>query len=264
MIAKIAWPGRASRGFTLTDCSAAIFVSALLFGAIVTPLQTQVEARRIEQTEQLLERAHLALLGYAAAHGYFPCPANDASAGKEAAGTDHTTGTCPSYHGFLPAATLGFQAPEAQGFATDAWRRTENRLRYAVTNQTVGPVTNTNAFTRTNGMRVAGISSLSDTALSLFHVCEKNAGVRPGVNCGMALTLVSTTPVVVWSVGSNAVTGGTSADEAQNPNPNGGSADRIFVNRTRTNVAGNEFDDIVTWLPMPIVISRMVAAGRLP
>lgn len=254
----------ALRGLSLTDCSVAIFLSALLFGTIVTPLQTQIENRKIEETAQLLERARAALLGYAAAHGYFPCPADNASSGQEAAGTDHATGRCPVYHGFLPAATLGFPASDGQGFTVDAWGRLENRIRYAVTNQTIGPSINTNAFTRTNGIRAAGIPSLSDTALSLFHVCGSGTGVVAGVNCGTALTLVSTTPVIVWSVGGNAATGGAGADEAQNPNPNGGSADRIFVSRVRSSVAGNEFDDIVTWIPVTVVVSRMLAAGQLP
>jgi hypothetical protein len=70
--------------------------------------------------------------------------------------------------------------------------------------------------------------------------------------------------VVVWSVGSNGASGGVSRDEAQNPNPNGGSADRIFVARARGNGAGGEFDDQVAWIPMTTLVARMVAAGQLP
>jgi hypothetical protein len=29
-------------------------------------------------------------------------------------------------------------------------------------------------------------------------------------------------------------------------------------------VAGYEFDDIVAWIPMPLIVTRMVAAGQLP
>jgi hypothetical protein len=255
---------RIANGFTLTDCSAAIFVSALLFGAIVTPLHTQVEIRKIEETERLLEQARAALLGYAAAHGYFPCPADNASDGQEAAGADHVSGSCPTYYGFLPAAALGIEPSDSRGYAVDGWARAQNRIRYAVVNQTVGSSTNTSAFTRTNGMRSAGIANLSASTLSLFHVCDSAGGVIAGVSCGSSVTLVSTTPVLVWSVGANATTGGASADEAENPNPNGGSADRVFVSRPRNSVAGHEFDDIVGWIPMPLMVSRMVAAGQLP
>lgn len=228
------------------------------------PLQAQVDVRKVDQTEQLLDQAREALLGFAALHGYLPCPADAASRGHEAAGSDHSTGVCPIYHGFLPGALLGLPASDANGYALDGWGTAANRIRYAVTSQRVGPASNANAFTRVNGMRAAGISSLSDAALSLFHVCGSAKGVSAGVSCGSAPTLVSTAPVMLWSAGANAATGGTSGDEAQNPNPNGGSPDRIFVSRPRSSVAGSEFDDIVAWIPMPILIGRMVAAGQLP
>ena len=67
------------QGFTLTDCSTALFVAGLLLGAIMTPLQTQLEAGKFEVTQQRLDEAHQSLLGYVAAHGYFPCPADGAS-----------------------------------------------------------------------------------------------------------------------------------------------------------------------------------------
>jgi hypothetical protein len=41
-------------------------------------------------------------------------------------------------------------------------------------------------------------------------------------------------------------------------------SDRIFVSRTRTDIAGGEFDDILTWIPAAIVISRLVGTGQLP
>ena len=72
------------------------------------------------------------------------------------------------------------------------------------------------------------------------------------------------------SLSESGATGGTSVDERQNPHPNGaavppnGSADRIFVSRTTTNVPGSEFDDIVTWLSVGNLVSRMVLGGQLP
>jgi hypothetical protein len=113
-------------------------------------------------------------------------------------------------------------------------------------------------------MRTAGISALGDAALSLFHVCESGVGVSPGSSCGSAKTLVSTTPVVIWSSGANAATGGSSRHEVQNPNPQGGSSDRIFVNRTRSTRGADEFDDVLTWIPMPVLIHRFATAGQLP
>lgn len=240
----------------------ALFLLTVLFGAIVMPLHTQVLARKTEETQKLLDKAREALLGYASAHGYFPCPATDLSGAREPAASDHGSGVCATYHGFLPGALLGLQSADAQGYALDGWAASGNRIRYAVANHTVGAVTH--AFTRTNGMRSAGISNLANSSLSLFHVCSSAAGVVAGTHCGTAVTLVSTTPVVVWSSGENAARGASSADEAQNPHALGGSTDRIFVSRLRGVPAVGDFDDQVTWIPMPAIISRLVAVGQLP
>jgi type II secretory pathway pseudopilin PulG len=255
---------RRSVGFTIFEVAVALFLLALLFGSVFLPLRSQVDARKIEETTRLLDKAREALLGYAITHGYFPCPADETSAGREAANADRATGVCSIYHGLLPAATLGFSEVDAQGYALDAWGTSANRIRYAVASHGAGPAVNSRAFTRTNGMRTAGIAVLGDPALSLLHVCTSGSGVVPATNCGSAATMVSTAPVVVWSVGGNAASGGTSVHEAQNPNPNGGSSDRLFVSRVRSSTPPNEFDDIVTWIPMSVLIHRMVAAGQLP
>lgn len=250
-------------GFTIIELALALFLLALLFGTVFVPLRAQVDVRNVESTERRLKAALEALLGFAATHGYFPCPSDEASAGREAPGADHGTGACSTYFGYLPAATLGLGGSDAQGYAVDAWVTPANRIRYAVSDERVGPAANTHTFTRVNGMRAAGIAALGDPALSLFHVCASARGVKPAMSCGSAPTIVSTAPVVVWSAGPNAATGGASADEAQNPNPNGGSRDRIFVSRVRSEAA-DAFDDIVAWLPMPRVVAGLLAAGQLP
>jgi type II secretory pathway pseudopilin PulG len=253
-----------AEGFTIFELALALFLIGLLLGGIAVPLQTQIDSRKIDETEQVLAEAREALIGYAAAHGYLPCPADGTSGGLEPEDSDHVTGKCPTNYGFLPAATLGFRKSDGYGYAADAWPGATNRIRYAVSSQAIGSPANANALTRIGGMRTATIANLSDSALSLFHACDRAYGVSPGASCGSAGTLVSTAPVMIWSSGPNAATGGASSDEAQNPNPNGGSADRVFVSRTRSTVPGNAFDDLVAWIPMPVLVARMVAAGQLP
>jgi type II secretory pathway pseudopilin PulG len=250
---------RASRGFTLLEHAVSLSVIALVLGSIMVPLKTQIESRKIDETKRMLDAAQELLLGFAAAHGYFPCPASATSAGQEPPGTDHVTGGCPVWHGFLPAALLGFKPVDAGGYAIDAWEGAPNRIRYAVSNATVGGVAQ--ALTRANGLRSASLSSLGATAL--YHVCQSGSGTT-AESCGSAVTLASNAAVVVWSVGANAASGGTSPHEAQNPNPNGGSADRVFVSRAASNVAGHEYDDILTWIPATALVSRLVLAGQFP
>lgn len=246
----------------------AIFLIALLLGSILVPLQTQVESRNFDNTQRILDQAREALVGYAAANGYFPCPASSTSNGQQATGAGHPgTGTCAFsttgsnvWIGFLPAATLGFTPADAQGYAVDAWGLTQNRIRYAVSNW------NSNTFTKTSGMRTAGMANVASAPL--IHICNSGAGATAtlcGTGAGV-VTLTSNAPVVIWSVGPNAATatGGTSVDESQNPNPKGGSLDRVFVSRTRSEGTSGEFDDIVTWVGSPTLFSRLIAAGQLP
>ncbi len=248
---------RTSTGFTLLEHAVSLTVIALLLGSIMIPLQTQIESRKIDETKRMLELAQELLLGFAAAHGYFPCPATATSAGQEPQGADHVTGGCPVWQGFLPAAALGYRPVDARGYALDAWEASSNRIRYAVANTTLAGVPQ--ALTRANGVRSVPLSSLATTPL--YYVCQSGSGVTAN-DCGAAVTLASNAAVIVWSVGPNGATGGTSAHEAQNPNPNGGSADRIFVSRGPSSVAGHEFDDIVTWIPATALVSRLVLAGQ--
>src|SRR5688500_14876489 len=72
---------RNSTGFTLLEHAVSLSVIALLLGSIMVPLQTQIENRKIDETKRMLDVAQELLLGFAAAHGYFPCPATATSAG---------------------------------------------------------------------------------------------------------------------------------------------------------------------------------------
>jgi prepilin-type N-terminal cleavage/methylation domain-containing protein len=252
------------RGFTLIEMAVAILVLALLLGTILVPLQTQVDSRKVDETQRILEQAREALLGYASAYGYFPCPASPTSNGQES-GPNHATGACTGvtgtnvYHGLLPAATLGLAPTDAQGYLLDGWGLSpQNRIRYAVFRD----VLTSSLFVRAGGMRTATMATIA--GMSLIHVCNSGAGAT-STACGAGtVTLTSNAPVAIWSSGPNAPTGGTSTDEAQNPNWNGGSADRIFVMRTRSGAAGAEFDDIVTWISPSTMFSRLIAAGQLP
>jgi prepilin-type N-terminal cleavage/methylation domain-containing protein len=256
--------GAGKRGFTLVELAVTLFIVTLLIGGVIIPLQTQVESRKVEETQRLLEQAREALLGYASAFGYFPCPADATSNGQEPPSppVDHPNGICPSYYGFLPAALLGFTPVDAQGYGIDPWGSgPANRIRYAVASQSVGGITL--PFTRTGGMLSAGIASIG-SANDLLYVCGSGAGVTAGTNCGTAQTLASNAVVVIWSVGPNATTGGASVHELENPNPVSGSQDRIFVSRVRSTSGANEFDDALTWIPAFVVVSRLVATGQLP
>jgi type II secretory pathway pseudopilin PulG len=66
-------------GFTLLELSVVVLVVTLLIGGLLVPLSTQVEQRNISDTQQRLAQIHDALIGFAIAHGRFPCPATVSS-----------------------------------------------------------------------------------------------------------------------------------------------------------------------------------------
>jgi prepilin-type N-terminal cleavage/methylation domain-containing protein len=269
-------PARLPRnaGFTLLELAVTLAIVAVLTGAILVPFVAQVTARNTTSTEKILEDAKESLIGFAAATGRLPCPASPTSNGAEAFHPgpnpvgDANNGRCALFVGFLPAATLGFTPVDSEGFAIDAWGTKQNRIRYAVWDGAVPfGSTNTWPFTKKDGMRAATGASM--VGADMFFVCSSSAGNNAGTNCGSAagtVTLTKNAPVVIWSNGPNAPTGGLSNDEAQNPNVRGGTADRIFVSRSRTEAgaAAGEFDDVVTWISVGSLISRMVLAGTLP
>ena len=235
----------AVRGFTLIEMAVVLVVVSLVLGSLLVPLASQVEQRKIEGTEQILEQARDALLAFAAAHRRLPCPA-DPTSGQEK--VTMATGACTNNPGFLPAATLGLSPLDAEGFARDGWGLEQNRIRYAVSDLTVsdssgGVSPQTFVVTKLDVIKTAfnAIKAVPKPRMSGFNVCTTGACSSP--------KLTDEAVAVIWSVGPNAATtGGSSDDEKLNPNPNQESKltpQDVFVSRSRGSVAGAEFDDLV-------------------
>ena len=265
------WPGpeamkstaiaRGIRGFTLIELAMVMLILTLLVTGMAVPFTAQLAMRRYEETRRQLDEARDALMGFAAAHGRLPCPASATSNGAEsfAPGGDALNGSCSNFHdGFLPGASLGLSPLDANGFVRDPWGTPANRIRYAVFG---GVVTNgvSNALTRANGMQSATLAGLGG-APNYLWICASATGTS-GSGCGAASNqLTKRAAFVLISPGPNA--GGAPAagpDEARNLG-----AGPVFVTHEISTVPGNEFDDIVTWVPINLLITRLVAAGRLP
>lgn len=247
------------RGFTLIEMAVALFIITLVLGSILVPLTTQVEQRKTTDTQRILDQAMEALAGFAAANGRLPCPASSTSNGVE---DPVGGGNCNHpFDGFFPAATLGIGPVDAQGYLVDGWASMQNRVRYAVTNNSSGCAAN--LYTTTGGMRACWNTNpgITTTGLSpTLTVCSTATGIAGG-NCAAGATLTSTAPAIIFSLGKNAATGGTDLDEAENIGNN-----RVFVWHTPTsnNAPNGEFDDIMTWMSPNILYSRMISAGQLP
>jgi len=112
--------------------------------------------------------------------------------------------------------------------ALDSWR---NRYRYRVTN------------------------SFADNATGFTLASSGNITIR---DAAAGNTVASAIPVAIFSRGKNGAGAGT--DEAENSD----STNAILVAHAPTSTVGNEFDDLVVWVPSGILFNRLVAAGKLP
>lgn len=227
------------KGFTLTELAIVLFIVALLIGGLLPTVSSQIESRQISDTQKSMVEIKEALLGFAVANGRLPCPANPTLP----AGTEDCTRT----EGVLPWADLGVQQ-------LDAWGR---RYTYRVTN----------SFKDAIAAGTVSPPALCTTlpAQSSFALCsEGDITITDGTN-----TIASKVPAIVISHGNNGrgayqpdgtQVPGAAGDELENANNN-----TTFISRAATAPgAPNEFDDLVTWIPLPLLMNRMITAGRLP
>jgi type II secretory pathway pseudopilin PulG len=231
----------------LIEMAVVLLLVTLLLGSILIPLSSQVDQRRVTDTEKQLEAIKEALIGFAIANRYLPCPAVSSANGVE----DRTGTACTGGKrvGFLPWVTLG-----VQGY--DSWG---NRYRYSVTP----------AFTVSDPNNLFALDQATDATWITIQGRDSGGAV-------INLTAANSVPVVLLSHGKNSYgaiseTGGARAlpgtwtntlDEYNNANNN-----TTFWSRAgteNTSATGGEFDDVVVWISPSILFSRMVAAGRLP
>lgn len=241
-------------GFSLLEMAIVLIILGFVLGAILAPIQAQRQQLYQSQTENTLEIARKALLGYAQSQGRLPCPATSNGTGVFPDGSPVSNpvagGTCVSQSGFLPAGTLGVQPADANGFAVDAWN---NRIRYAITQTNIGGAA-TPDFTTSNDLSTVGIANLSPD----LRVCNDSSAA----SCSAMSYLSNNAVAVIFSTGRNF---GQSAgvDETSNL-----AATTTFYSRTATAattpaVSSKEFDDMVVWISPYVLYNAMIEAGQL-
>jgi prepilin-type N-terminal cleavage/methylation domain-containing protein len=239
-------PTKIQRGFTLIEIAIVLIIFGFLLVATTLPLKAQRDIAKQLETEELLDKAKTALLGFAQSNGYLPCPAtnNGSASFPDDTGSENrnTDGSCTTSIGLLPASTLGLNPIDNNGFALDAWN---NRIFYTVT------TANANAFT-TNKMNNIGLSFLDPD----LRVCSTSTAA----NCTDNLNLINNAVAVIFSTGPTGGQTSGGVDEFENTNNDG-----IFVSHTPNvkNAPNGEFDHIVTWLSPYILYNAMIQSGQL-
>lgn len=228
-------------GFSLVELAIVLTIFALLAGGLMMTLTTQQEVQRLSEARRQLADIREALLGFAVANGRLPPPADPAIAsGSAGAGTSDEGRTA----GALPWATLGL--PE-----TDPWGQ---RFTYRVTPRFADPTSSATVPPCTPDPTPPAAAQAS------FALCSKgDITVTDG-----AANIATQVPAVVISHGRNGL-GGFGRDGVQRAGAAGNElenadGDGDFISRTHS----PDFDDEATWIPLPILMSRMIAAGRLP
>ena len=276
-----------TRGFTLVEMAIVLVILGFVLSTLLLPLQAQREQVSLTQTNITLGNAKQALLGYAQAHGRLPCPAtalNNTDAGSQGqenplGGTHNVTPpnpaapNCAVTVGFLPAATLGIEPSDANGFALDAWN---NRIRYAITadessgfgsprnnnpNQVIDPTHPACAgdsapdFTTTGNMAVVSLVCLAPN----LRVCRISPVTDPA-NCNPNVNLTNNAVAVIYSTGATGAQGSAGRpDELANLD-----GDTVFVSHDISLAAApNEFDHLVTWISPFVLYNEMIQAGQL-
>ncbi len=264
-------------GFSLIEIAVVLVIISVLVSIVAIPISTQLEQQRVVDTNKQLEGIKEALIGYALANGRLPCPATDGSTygtiNSSGAEAPVGGGACSVKLGYVPAATLGVSPVDSSGFAIDSWGLSKNRILYAVADINVTasascPTPLDHPLTTTSGIKTIGMDCLASPK-TLITVCSAtptgSAGAATGCPAGTSLT--TTAPFVLLSLGKNAPTGGSGADEAHNVDGKLISQqDLFFVAHTPTpsGAAAGEFDDLVAWPSLNTVFARMVQAGKLP
>jgi type II secretory pathway pseudopilin PulG len=241
-----------SLGFSLVEMAVVLIILGFVLGALLMPVQVQRQQQAQLQTESLLEISKKSLIGYAQSQGRLPCPAtrngtavfpDDQGVANPSAG-----GLCAQQAGFLPAATLGIQPTDTNGFALDGWG---NPLRYAVT-QSIASGAATPDFTTTGGMATVGIATLKPDV----RVCASSTAA----NCTDDINVASNVVAVIYSLGPTGGVASGGADENENLD-----MDTIFISHeSRSDSDANgEFDHILTWVSPFVLYNAMIEAGQL-
>ena len=215
-----------------------LVIFALLAGGMMVSLSTQLDTQRIGEARRQLSDIREALLGYVITNGRLPPPANPAIANGAVGAGEIEEGR---QFGVLPWATLGL--PE-----TDPWGQ---RFTYRVRLEFADTIAANTVPTCT--------PNPAPTQSSFALCSEGNITVTDGVT-----TIASKLPAIVISHGKNGFGGyrsnglqvpGAANNELENADDN-----FTFINRAQS----PDFDDEATWIPLYILMSRMIAAGRLP
>ena len=279
-------------GFNLVEIAIALVILALALGGVISAFAPQLANRGYATTQKQLIEITDAVNGFAVLNGRLPCPAQPGSLGQSQWCTNRsglcglliTAPTNPPDHGrcvnngqgYLPAVTLGLTGATlpgvpAAGLVVDAWA---SPIRFAVSQQTATFAASANAACSSplgcNGLtarlvlREAKVNMTTYGAplnATTLRVCSATTASLIACNLNQELARPA---FLVFSIGSNGKTT-VVVDELKNinkvvaippPPAVGTPGDLVHISRTKNDTAGNEFDDLLYWMPIGTLIDK--------
>lgn len=262
-------------GFTLIELAVGLLIVGIIVAGFLAPLATQLENRKRQITQDRLDEARDALIGFAITTGRLPC----ADSVVDADGLETDEVPDEEDRGIDPcgqSATIGLLPYKELGVVgLDAWGR---RLGYAVSpdftkwldesDPTCGGIDfdlcATPEVILSDGYRGEPDDPTSSPARAVAAIVFSLGANGRGAFWG------GTNPAE--SVADFSGVGGGHRDEQENAD-----GDLIFVDRTYSRGASGcednqaisagtlcEFDDMFEAISAPVLVERMVRAGRLP
>lgn len=201
-----------------------------LLSGLLPSMNTQFEASKINETKAQLEETKNAIIGFTLANRRLPCPDTDGDGQENTSG-----GNCSSAFGEPPWADLALQQ-------FDSWNQT---LIYRVT---------TNLADTTDGSGSGGCAG-APVGVSI-QLCSIGDITVTSTNFNPPPATLSITSIPAILVSTGKPRGSTSATEAENTDN-----DSTFRSEVYNTIAGNEFNDIVVWIPIQVLVKNMVDAG---
>lgn len=219
------------QGFSLIEMAVVLVILGLIISTLLTPLGVQRDLKDINGTQLNLKLINEAIYGFVVLNGRLPCPTTQADPANANYGLEDCTITT---EGYLPWKTLGVAVTDEWGTArlaaTDPWN---GHWRYR-RDQNYSTV----ALFSTNILAAVPTYAVGDT-LSVFN------------SSGVQLTSNTERPIaIVYSTGKDLAPNGQ----------NSGAVNSVYESNENTST----FDDMVIWISRPVLVNRLVTAGKLP
>lgn len=257
-------------GFSLIEIAIVIFILSILLTSAVISVSSLKKTTNYSQARKQLSQIEQALYGYAAANNRLPCPAIPGNGGlsnqPNQASNCANSLSIEGFIGFIPSTSLGIQGRvNCDGLLLDPWGRP---YRYSVSNTDVSD--GFADFVVFNGIRNEGMSQVQAN----IEIC-RNLTTGCVLGTPPAANFVSNSAVaVIFSMGEpreNSPREDENAGQASiTGSPNCGSktyplsSNRLYYSADIKEVAGAEFDDILTWISPNILFSKMLDSNALP